>query len=121
MGDEPVVTVQHDRGLMVAAVSGDIDLSTVAGLRDRLLELADAGEPLILDLDQVTFMDSAGLGALVAVARRAAAHGTTLHAVCSRPQTTKLLWMVGLDRRIPLSDTLDAALALVAAAPGAPG
>lgn len=121
MGDELAVTVRRDHGVVVGAVSGDIDLSTVAGLRDRLLELADAGEPLILDLDQVTFMDSAGLGALVAVARRAATHGTALHAVCSRPQTRKLLWMVGLDRRIPLSDTLDAALALVGAAPGASG
>jgi hypothetical protein len=41
--------------------------------------------------------------------------------VCSRPQTRKLLWLTGVDRRIPLTATLDGALTLLAPAPDAPG
>jgi anti-sigma B factor antagonist len=121
MGEEPSVTVSRERGVVIAAITGDIDMSTVAGLRERLFELADSGQPLIVDLNRVTFIDSTGLGVLIGAARRAAAHGTSLHAVCSRPQTRRLLWLTGVDRRIPLTATVDAALALMTASRDAPG
>jgi anti-anti-sigma factor len=91
------------------------------GTRERLSGLADSGQPLIVDLNRVTFIDSTGLGVLVAAARRAAAHGGSLHAVCSRPQTRKLLWLTGVDRRIPLTATVDGALMLLAPSRDAPG
>jgi anti-sigma B factor antagonist len=109
------VTVSHERGVVIAAVDGAIDLSTVAVLRKRLFGLADGGEPLIVDLNRVSFIDSTGLGVLIGTARRAAEHGATLHAVCSRPQTRKLLWLTGVDRRIPLTATVDGALKLLTA------
>jgi anti-anti-sigma factor len=114
MGDELSVKVRRERGAQIAEVTGDIDLTTVATLRDRLLGLADSEQPLIVDLNRVGFIDSAGLGVLIAAARRAGAHGGSLHAVCSRPQTRRLLWLTGVDRRIPLSATIDGALTLLA-------
>jgi anti-sigma B factor antagonist len=120
MGDALTITVRRERGVVIAAVTGDIDISTVTRLRERLFELADSGGTLIVDLNRVTFIDSAGLGALVGAARRAAAHGGSLHAVCARPQTRKLLWRTGVDRRIPLAATVDGALMFLASrdAPG---
>ena len=120
MGDELAITVRRERGVVIAAVTGDIDISTVTRLRERLFGLADGGQTLIVDLNRVTFIDSAGLGALVGAARRAAAHGGSLHAVCARPQTRRLLWLTGVDRRIPLAATVDGALMFLAArdAPG---
>jgi anti-sigma B factor antagonist len=107
MGDALTITVRSEHGAVIAAVTGEIDISTVAQLRERLFELADNGGTLIVDLNRVTFIDSAGLGALVGTARRAAAHGGSLHAVCAQPQPRKLLWMTGVDRRIPLAATVD--------------
>ena len=121
MGDALTITVRSERGVVIAAVTGEIDISTVAQLRERLFELADNGGTLIVDLNRDTFIDSAGLGALVGTARRAAAHGGSLHAVCARPQTRKLLWMTGVDRRIPLTATVDGALMLIAASRGSSG
>lgn len=121
MGDELSVTVRRERGVAIAEVTGDIDMSTVAGLRERLFVLADSGDPLIIDLNQVTFIDSTGLGVLVNAARRAGRHGGRLHAVCSMPQPRRLLWLTGVDRRIPLSDTVDGALALLTAPGDDPG
>ena len=85
MGDALDITVRRERGVVIAAVTGDIDISTVARLRECLFELADSGRTLIVDLNRVTFIDSSGLGALIGAARRADAHGGSLHAVCARP------------------------------------
>jgi len=76
MGDALAITVRRERGVVIVAVSGDIDISTVARLRERLSGLADGGGTLIVDLNRVTFIDSAGLGrwsALPAAPPRAAA------------------------------------------------
>jgi anti-anti-sigma factor len=51
---------------------------------ERLFELAAGGRPLVADLDQVRFFDSAWLAALVGTAKRAAAHGGSLHVDCRR-------------------------------------
>ena len=110
MGDALTITVRSERGVVIAAVTGEIDISTVSQLRERLFELADSGATLIVDLNRVTFIDSAGLGALVGTARRVAEHGGSLHAVCSQPQPRRLLWMTGVDRRIPLATTVDEVL-----------
>jgi anti-sigma B factor antagonist len=115
MGDPLTIAVRSERGVMIVAVAGEIDISTVAPLRERLFELADSGTALIIDLDRITFIDSAGLGALVGTARRAAAHGGSLQAVCAQERTRKLLWMTGVDRRIPLAATVEGALTFQAA------
>jgi anti-sigma B factor antagonist len=121
MADALSVTVRRERGVVIAEVTGDIELSTVAGLRERLFRLADSGQPVIVDLNRITFIDSAGLGVLIAAARRAGEHGGSLHAVCSRPQTRQLLWLTGVDRRIPLSATVDGALMVLTASRDVPG
>ena len=43
MGDEQSVTVRRERGVVIAEVTGDMDISTAAGLRERLLGLASSG------------------------------------------------------------------------------
>ena len=121
MGEELSVTVRRERGIVIAEISGDIDMSTAAELRERLARVAGSGQPLIVDLNRITFIDSTGLGALIATARHASAHGGSLHAVCSQPQVRKLLWMTGVDRRIPLSATVAGALTLIGPPRDAPG
>jgi anti-anti-sigma factor len=121
MDDALAVEVRRERDYVVVAVTGEIDISNVAGLREQLFELAEDGQLLIVDLNRITFIDSAGLGALVGAARRAEAHGGSLHAVCAQPQPRKLLWMTGVDRRIRLEASLDGALASVAASQDALG
>jgi len=118
MGDALGITVRREHGFAIASVAGEIDISTVGQLREHLFELADGGEQLIVDLERITFIDSAGLGALIGASRRAAANGGSLQAICAGPQTRRLLWLTGVDRRIPLSDSLDGALASAGASGG---
>jgi anti-sigma B factor antagonist len=121
MGDALDITIRRERGVVIAAVTGGVDIFTVAQLRECLFELADSGRTLIVDLNRVTFIDSSGLGALIGAARRAAAHGGSLHAACARPPTRRLLWLTGADRRIPLAATVDGALMFLAASRDARG
>lgn len=61
--DLDVETDEQGRTVLVAR--GDVDLQTAPRLRDRVEDLAAPGETLVIDLRQVTFMDSPGLGTLV--------------------------------------------------------
>ena len=115
------IEVRDERGVVIAAIAGEIDISNVGQLRERLYELADNGGTLIVDLNQVAFIDSAGLGALVGTARRVAEHGGSLLAVCAQPQPRRLLWMTGVDKRIPLSATVAGALMFQEASRGNSG
>lgn len=115
MGEALTIEVRHDQGYVIVAAAGEIDISTVTGLRECLFELAASGRPLVVDLDQVTFIDSAGLAALVGTAKRVAEHGGSLYAACARPKICKLFRLTGLDRRIPLARILDEARDALAA------
>jgi anti-sigma B factor antagonist len=109
MGEALIIEVRHEQGYAIVAPAGEIDIATVSRLREQLFELAASGRPLVADLDQVSFIDSAGLSVLVGTANRAAAHGGSLYAACARPKIRKLFRLTGLDRRIPLARTLDEA------------
>jgi anti-sigma B factor antagonist len=112
------IGVRREPGYVVITAAGEIDIFTVARLRDQLFTLAGDGRPVIADLDRVTFLGAAGLGALAGAARRAAAQGASLHVVCARPQTRQLLQLIGLDRTLRLVRTLAEALQALPAAPG---
>jgi hypothetical protein len=64
MDDSLTIGVRHEPGYVIITAAGEIDVFTVARLHEQLFTLAGHGRPLIADLDQVTFLGAAGLGAL---------------------------------------------------------
>ena len=110
------IEVRQEPGHVLVTVAGEVDIATVPQLRERLAAPAASGRPLIVDLDRVTFIDAAGLGVLASAARRAAARGASLHAVCARHQVQRLFTITGLDRQIPLARTVTEACQNLAAA-----
>jgi anti-sigma B factor antagonist len=115
MGDALTIEVRHEQGYAIVTAAGEIDISTVTRMRECLFGLAASGRPLVADLDQVSFIDSTGLAALVGTAKRATACGSGLYVVCGRPKIRQLFRLTGLDGRIPLASTLDEALEALAA------
>jgi anti-anti-sigma factor len=101
--DRLTIGVRHEPGYLIITAAGDIDIFTVTRLRDQLFTLAGDGRPLIADLDQVTFLGAAGLGALAGAARRPARD-------MRPPQTRHQLRLAGLDRTLRLARTLTGAL-----------
>jgi anti-sigma B factor antagonist len=53
-------THQQD-GVLVAVLTGEVDLSNAAGLEERITTAAGDDLPLVVDLTGVTFLDSAGV------------------------------------------------------------
>src|SRR3712207_4904091 len=63
------------RGTRLIAVAGELDIATIPTLRSRLDEAADAGvRGLVLDLREVTFIDSVSIAAIVGLRRRLGQH-----------------------------------------------
>ncbi|MFN8016995.1 MAG: STAS domain-containing protein [Acidimicrobiales bacterium] len=106
-----IAITQHDSHTLCRPV-GELDAYTVASFRDALSGLADHAR-VVIDLSEVPFMDSAGLGALIGGIRRAREHGGEVAVACSRPTLTRLLHTTGFDRIVPVTETLDAAVAAV--------
>ena len=106
-GDQALaIQVRHGPGYVLVMVAGEVDIVTATPLRERLSALAADGGQVVADLDQLSFIDAAGLGALAVAARQAAACGGRLHVVCARRQTRQLFRLTGLDRAVPLARTL---------------
>ena len=115
MGKALTVKARREPGYVVVTVAGEVDIATVAELRKRLAAMAASGVPLVADLDQVSFIDATGLGALAGAAREATEHGTSLYVVCARPQTRRLFRVTGLDRQIPVVHDLAEVLRILGA------
>jgi stage II sporulation protein AA (anti-sigma F factor antagonist) len=84
----------------------------VGGLT-RALSVADApeGHRVVIDLSQVTFMDSSGVNALIAAHQSALAAQGWLRLVVVRGAVLRTLQLVGLDTVVPCHPTLEDALA----------
>ncbi len=115
--DALTIRVRHQPKYVLVTIAGEIDIGTVARLRERLWALAASGRPLVADLEQVSFIDASGLGALAGAARLAAEHGVSLHVICARPHIQRLFQLTGLDGPIQLARTLAEALQILAASP----
>lgn len=80
MGEAAMTARRQADGTMVVDVRGSIDVSTADGLRASLLHTLHGHRPrlMIVDLTFVTFMDSIGIGMLVAGHESAREQGTGL-------------------------------------------
>jgi len=98
-------------GWTVLAVSGEIDIATAPSLRERLHHLlADDKHRLIVDLDDVGFLDSTALGVLVGALKRARTDGGEVRIVCSQPRVRKVFEITRLDNAFDLFDAIDEAV-----------
>jgi anti-sigma B factor antagonist len=74
-----IQNVRQSNDVTIVDVGGRFDASSAAAVRDRLHQLIAQGQcRLVLNLSEMAFIDSAGLGALVSCLRRAAAEGGDL-------------------------------------------
>jgi anti-anti-sigma factor len=105
-----VATMKTGDGAYVVTVGGELDLYSSPRLTAELGALtADAAE-VVLDLTDVTFMDSTALGSILASARLLRDAGGRLSLVASGASTRKLLALVGVDRVLPVYETAERAL-----------
>lgn len=101
----------------VIQVAGELDSFSACELRAGIADVL--GRPgTILDIRDVPFVDSAGLGALVGGIRRLREAGASVALCCTRSSVLRLLRMTGLDRIVPIAESPTDARRMIADAQG---
>lgn len=106
------MTGRREAGFYVIRVAATrIDAAGALAFKDRLRDLAGEAEgDVLLDLAAVQFVDSSGLGAIVA-AMKALAPARRLHLAGLTPTVDKVFRLTRMDTVIPIHADLAAALA----------
>jgi len=90
----------------------EVDLSNAGLVRQDLLAVVAQGASLVIaDMTATTFCDSAGVTALVRVARQATAQGSGLRLAAGAPAVIRMLALTGVDKLIEVYPSVAAALA----------
>ncbi|GAB4467221.1 MAG: anti-sigma factor antagonist BldG [Armatimonadaceae bacterium] len=97
-------------------LSGEIDSYNATRLRDTMVELVERGNPdLILNLTSVDYIDSTGLGAMVAGLKRARESDGMVHVICPNPSIYKIFQITSLNKVFAVHEDERAALSLLEA------
>ena len=98
---ELAVTVRRDAASVMLTPSGALDTYTVAAFRNVVEQRDIACDDLVIDLDHVTLIDSAGLHTLRTLSARARASGHRLVLVCGRADIRSALAIGGMKASVP--------------------
>jgi anti-sigma B factor antagonist len=107
------VSVRRPEGVpaVVVAVSGDVDVYSAPDLKANLSSLQSGTTPVVVDLSNVAFLDSTGLGALVEARAASSEAGGSLSIVCNHERILKLFTITGLDGVFSIHSTVEEAVA----------
>lgn len=97
--------------LTVVQVRGELDVFSSPRLREMLLDLVEEGGlHLVVDLSDVTFLDSTGLGVLVGIYHRLRARGGSLTFGGANDRVRRVFHVTQLTKIFVLHDSVGAAL-----------
>jgi len=112
-----VVSIESvDPATSLVVVEGNVDMAVAAEFTGALTEAIEEGAgPLLIDLTSVTFIDSAGLNALVHAFERQRWTGRGFALVSDDSRLAMMLEVTRLDRVLKRFPTRDQALAVLSA------
>lgn len=104
------VTTTEVQGCAVVTVVGELDIHTAPRLDQAISELVQEGVyDLVIDLTNLEFLDSTGLGVLVAGLKKVNSHEGSLQLVCHQDRLLKVLQITGLLSVFSIHATVEAA------------
>jgi anti-anti-sigma factor len=110
-----IVRVREERhdGSVVAVIEGEVDAASVGEVAVRMRRIVENKlHRVVIDLTGVSYLDSAGINLLYAVAGDVRARQQELHlVVLPGSPIERMLQIVGADRAFPVHASLDEALA----------
>ena len=93
------------------AEEGSLEASNVIDFREAVMGLLKEGDKVVLDLGNVNFMDSSGLGAIVALRRRLSRSEGDLRLANITPQVRTVFELTRLHQAFEIYDTVEEAAA----------
>ncbi|MEZ5126422.1 MAG: STAS domain-containing protein [Thermoleophilia bacterium] len=102
MEDRPQFHVTYERlpgDVGVVSLEGEIDIYSSPQFKEVLLRgIEEGASRIVIDLTDVTFIDSTALGVLVSGAKRVRPHNGSLDIICVDDNIIRILEITGLDR-----------------------
>jgi anti-anti-sigma factor len=112
MTDELEISKPEDRGgTVLLRVKGRLDVKTAPILLQRVAAIQGNGQNLVLNLSEVTFMGSSGIGALLVLVEQFQEQGGSVRFVSLSPAVDSVVKLLNLDRFLSIDLTENDALA----------
>jgi anti-sigma B factor antagonist len=104
--EHPVLEIieVRDTGRVRVRLRGELDLSSAPTLSEALRGLRERHELVLLDLDELEFIDMSGLRAVLAGAEEASHDGGGFAVTRGSPQVRRLIGLVGLDGQLRVDE-----------------
>lgn len=104
-GDEELATIEIQRvaDSVHAIVRGEVDMSNATDIEARLRSACDGAGGLVLDLSQLSFLDSHGVAAIFELHRELAAHHLSFEVIAG-PDTVagRVFELISLTQILPM-------------------
>ncbi len=99
------VRTEQDGDVCVMSLAGEVDVYTAPQLKEHIVSALDDGcVRILIDMENVGFIDSSGLGVLVGGLRRARERSGAIRIVCTKENVLKIFRITGLDKVFPIFD-----------------
>lgn len=97
----------------IIRISGEIDFHTVPQLNALFnQELKTGVKDFLINLNQITMIDSTGLGTLIGMLKKTRGYSGEFKIVCNNPQIAKIFKMTGLIKIFSIHESEDEALGI---------
>ena len=103
-------TVIEQRGTIVIAFEGDVDLDSSSQARQVLLDSVRRGRPVLVNLSAVSYIDSSGVASLVESFQASRKGGTRFALAAASDATLRVLQLARLDKVFTIHPTVEAGL-----------
>lgn len=111
MGEQLTIDVRQEHDRIVLALRGELDLLGAPRLQSEIeSDTVGAAEVVVLDLDEVQFIDSAGLRVVLAAHESTVERGQRLALTPGSPQVRRLFSIAGVNGHLHTIASADAAL-----------
>ena len=113
-----IANVRHEDGIAVVEISGRFDALAAPDVKAELLKLIEGGDTrLVVSLEGMDFIDSAGLGVLVSCLRRSTAEGGDLRLSDVPAFCRSIFELTRLTRVFDVTQTAEQAMVAIRGAP----
>ena len=114
--DEKVDSHRLTRSVELVTANGELDLYTAPELREAMFSaIRNGATVVVVDLLEVSFVDSTALGVLVEAAKKMRSSGGLVSIACNDPNVVKVFELTGLTRLMAVRPSLSDAVAAVSA------
>ena len=104
-------SIREDRGVLVVALAGDVDLESSPRARTVLLDCVNRNRTVLVDMSAIAYIDSSGVASLVEAFQSARKAGGRFALVSVSDAALRVLQLARLDRIFSIHASLDDAMA----------